>query len=526
MLKLDKVFKINPLYEADGYKLGHKLMLAPGTLREYWTWIPRSLKYMHPSIDKIMSAGQQLAVRYLHSNFKEFFFDQPIEVAEKFGRDMCKYLMMEYDSTHFRELHKLGYLPVKIKALPEGLFTPKGVPHMTGINTIDGYAWLGLYLETLISKISWRLPVVATIAHKFKENAVKWTQKTDPDNLWLTDYMCHDFHSRGGDPFTSIVAGLGHAFSNRGSDTLNVIPASRYYYDVPEDEVCINSVNASEHSVSCTKIFTVGERQMIIDWLKLFPKGILSIVADTFDHWKLIEFLREPEIKELILSREGKVVIRGDSGNPVDILCGKWYDPKIRSEMKPEDLGTVELLWDIFGGTMNAQGYRVLDSHIGTIYGDAINLERQIQIYERLAAKGFACTNTVLGIGSFSYVYMTRDQAGWAAKGAWFEVLEHCLETGDCILEINSEGDNVCKSGECMCPKKKGYEIYKDPITDDGTKKSLKGLCVVSGDKDDIRVRDQQTEEQEKHGMLVTIYEDGVFYNQVTLEEIRERLKI
>lgn len=160
----------------------------------------------------------------------------------------------------FEKLYDLGYLPLKVKALPEGLLTDGNIPHMTGINTHPDFAWLGLFLETMVSKLAWQLPTAGTIAHQFKKNAVEWVTKTNSKDLALVDFMCHDFHSRGGNPFTSIAVGLGHAMSNSGSDTLGVIPASRYYYDVPEDEVCVNSVNASEHSCSCTKIFAEAEK--------------------------------------------------------------------------------------------------------------------------------------------------------------------------------------------------------------------------------------------------------------------------
>jgi nicotinamide phosphoribosyltransferase len=296
MEKLNQTFKINPLYESDGYKVGHKAMLAEGTTKLYGTWIPRSLKYMPKGIEKIMSAGQQLVVRYLHSTFAENFFFSEFEryptctntkerkaKAMKFISDMSAYLGMEYDGKHFEDLWDLGYLPIRIKSLDEGVFTNPNIPHMTFVNTVDGYAWLTLFLETYISKLAWQMPTAATIAHKFRKNANEWVAKTDSDNMFLTDFMCHDFHSRGGNPFTSIAVGLGHSLSHLGSDTLNVIPASRYYYDEAEDSMPIFSVNASEHSVSTTKIFTVGEQQMIADWLKEFPTGILSIVSDTFD---------------------------------------------------------------------------------------------------------------------------------------------------------------------------------------------------------------------------------------------------
>ncbi len=619
MKKLEKVFRINPLYEADGYKIAHKNMLAPNTIREYWTFIPRSLKYMHPSITKIMSAGQQLVWRYIHSNFQELFFDQHIDVAEKFSKDMSEYLMMDYNADHFRELHKLGFLPIHIQALPEGTFTNPNIPHTAGINTVEGYAWLGLYLETLVSKLSWQLPTAATIAAKFKENALEWVLKTDKDNLWLADFMCHDFHSRGGNPFTSIAVGLAHAFSHKGSDTLNVIPASRYYYDVPENEVCINSVSASEHSVTCTGIFyyegllkagkleesiieyysfdapseggiafpdylAIAEWLNLRDWLKKFPQGILSVVSDTFDLWKLITFIL-PRLKSEILAREGKLVIRPDSGDPVNITCGiisdeikaetyeeflevcedilheeiseetphgeyggdisgdyKWQGKNYEVTYAPDwnrhdkqfyfidnwggdkttarevefnnsDKGVIELLWDIFGGTVNEQGFKVLDPHIGAIYGDSINLERQISMYSRLADKGFAATNIVLGIGSFTYVYITRDQAGYAAKGAWFEVEEPTFG------EYADQNLNTTKTS---------YNIFKDPITDDGTKKSLKGFQLVYLDEaGEYQVEGEVSEEKAFSGenLLKSIYIDGKFLNQVTLTQIREKLQ-
>jgi nicotinamide phosphoribosyltransferase len=379
--------------------------------------------------------------------------------------------------------------------------TNPNIPHMTFINTIDGYAWLTLYLETYISKLAWQMPVAATIANKFKENALKAALETDKNNVFLANFLNHDFHARGGNPFTSIAVGLGHALSNLGSDTLNVIPAARYYYDFDEDDTCIFSVNASEHSVSTTKIFTVGEQQMLADWMKDFPNGILSVVSDTFDLWKLItEYL--PNLKEEILARNGKLVIRPDSGDPVDIICG--INSKISSEYNgtrkenstPEQKGVIELLWDIFGGTINEQGYKVLDSHIGAIYGDSISLERQEAIYERLKAKGFATTNVVLGVGSYTYVMVTRDTAGFAAKGSWFEIDESGVKTT--------------------------YNIYKDPVTDDGMKISLRGFIKVDYDyKGEIVVQTECNAEEESQGLLQLIYKDGEFFNQTTLEEIR-----
>lgn len=490
------MFKFNSLYWTDGYKTAHKRMLADNTDYLYGTWIPRSLKHADKSITKVVSAGQQLTVRWLKDDWDENFFNSTKEDAMQFGKDMSEYLGMEYDDSHFIELHDLGYLPIRIKSLPEGIETDTNIPHMTFINTKKGFGWLTLYLETIISALSWKTTTSATIGLQYRRNAMEWVMKTDPSQAFLIDFMCHDFSARGLDPFSMVASGLGHAMSHRGSDTLAVIPAARYFYD--EKDVCINSVNASEHSVSTTKIFTVGEKQMLIDWLKEFPTGILSVVADTFDLWKLItEYLTDPEVKDLIMARDGKLVIRPDSGDPVKIICGMEFGDSYsgKSNQEYQEKGVIELLWDIFGGTTNEQGYKVLDSHIGAIYGDSINLERQVQIYSRLADKGFAATNIVLGVGSYTYQFNTRDTLGFAAKGAWFEA------------------------------NGKGYDIYKDPITDDGTKKSLKGKCCVIKNNEDYEVLTQCTEEQEFEGELRTIFEDGELYNQTTLTEIRKKLQ-
>lgn len=275
-------FKINSLYLSDGYKVGHKAMLAPGTTKLYGTWIPRSTKHAPKGITKIVSFGQQLVWKWLHDEFEENFFftkernkignikalpehQQLREKALQFIKDMCLYLGMEYDGKHFEELWDLGYLPIKVKALPEGIETGTNIPHMTFINTVDGFAWLTLYLETIVSSLAWKSSTAATIAKLYRRQAEEWVSKTDPKNLWLVDWMCHDFSARGLDPMSQYLIGLGHATSFKGSDTLPVIPAARYFYGVKDDEMPIGSVNASEHSCSCTKIFAEAEKYLQVE---------------------------------------------------------------------------------------------------------------------------------------------------------------------------------------------------------------------------------------------------------------------
>ena len=259
--------------------------------------------------------------------------------------------------------------------------------------------------------------------------------------------------------------------------------------------------------------------------MKQFPTGILSIVSDTWDLWKVItEYL--VTLKDEIMTRDGKIVIRPDSGNPVDIICGDNFHLDAPIHQKK---GVIELLWDLFGGTVNEQGYKVLDPHIGAIYGDAITLERAEQICERLEAKGFASTNVVLGIGSFTYQYNTRDTFGFAMKATYVEIKEVDQKASE---EQDREMSAI--GGPCGYPifKTVGREIFKDPITDGGGKKSAKGLLTVekqyggnfSNSKGDYVLYDQVSWEHENKGFLETIFMDGVFHNTITLGEIRANL--
>jgi nicotinamide phosphoribosyltransferase len=244
--------------------------------------------------------------------------------------------------------------------------------------------------------------------------------------------------------------------------------------------------------------------------LDTYPTGILSVVSDTWDLWKVCTE-HVVTLKEEIMARDGKLVIRPDSGNPVDILCGTLtpYDSSTGEDYhksyRVREKGVIELLWDVFGGTINEQGYKVLDPHIGAIYGDSITIDRADEICSRLEAKGFASTNVVLGIGSFTYQYNTRDTFGFAMKATYVEVNKPKFE-GD----FNPEG----------------REIFKDPITDDGTKKSATGLlCVTFNEEKEIYLVDKVDWEHEYEGLLQTIYIDGEFDNITTLTDIKSRLK-
>jgi nicotinamide phosphoribosyltransferase len=190
---------------------------------------------------------------------------------------------------------------------------------------------------------------------------------------------------------------------------------------------------------------------------EVYPTGIFSYVSDTWDFWNLVtETL--PKLKPEIMARAGKFVVRPDSSKktPVEVLCG---DPEAPMD-SPEYKGLVELLWEIFGGVINSKGFKQLDPHIGAIYGDSITLEYQAQILYQLRAKGFSSTNIVLGIGSYTYQFVTRDTHGFAFKATAMQL------------------DNV----DTWIP------IFKDPKTSSTPKKSAKGLLAVVQDAHDVRL--------------------------------------
>jgi nicotinamide phosphoribosyltransferase len=344
----------------------------------------------------------------------------------------------------------------------------------------------------MISSLLWKPLHSASLAYAYKQILVKHAMKTDADNLGFVDFQGHDFSFRGMQhPESAISSGLGFLTSFCGTDTIPCLQAAEYYYNSKDVGF---SVPASEHAVM-TAYGQEDEINAFRRLMKQYPAGILSVVSDSFDLWKVCtEFITE--LKDEILARDGKLVIRPDSGDPVDILCGidlSDADDTLTSVEEAVSKGVIELLWDVFGGTVNSQGYKVLDSHIGAIYGDSITLERAEDICVRLEAKGFASTNVVLGIGSYSMGYATRDSQGGAVKAT-----------------------HVVVNGESR-------DIFKDPITDDGVKKSAKGYLRVYQDVEGvIKLKDQCTYEEEGSGLLQSIYADGEFIQKTTIGDIRE----
>jgi len=223
--------------------------------------------------------------------------------------------------------------------------------------------------------------------------------------------------------------------------------------------------------------------------LDLYPSGILSVVSDTWDLWHVLTSIL-PQLKERIMARDGKIVIRPDSGDPVKIVCG---DPDAPAG-SPERKGVVAVLWELFGGATTSTGHRLLDSHIGCIYGDSISYERASAILAGLDENGYASANVVFGVGSYTYQYVTRDTYNFAMKATWVQI----------------DG--------------KGIDIFKAPATDDGVKNSAKGrLAVMSDDCGRLSLVNQATVEQETESQLRPVWRNGKFLAFDSFDVIRDR---
>ena len=479
----------------DGYKLDHRRQYVPGTEFVYSNWTPRSSRI--EGINEVVFFGLQYFLeKYLVEEFHSFFAADVEEVVERYTRRVNGYLgPNEIGDKHIRDLHSVGYLPLRFKALPEGTSVPLRVPMLTVENTDPRFGWLVNYLETLMSCVLWMPMTTATLAKRFRGLLEDYAVKTGSP-VEFVDWQGHDFSFRGMAGLeAAVISGMGHLTQFTGTDTIPAIDAIEEFY-LPNDENHFigGSVAATEHSVMCAG-GEDDEQATYERLLDLYPYGILSVVSDTWDLWKVLTET-VPNLKDKILARDGKLVIRPDSGDPADILCG---DPRENINRAKAE-GVVETLWRVFGGTITETGHKLLDSHIGVIYGDAINYERAQDILSRLEAKGFASANVVFGCGSFGYQYQTRDTFGFAMKATW--------------VQINGNG----------------MSIFKAPVTDGGSKKSLKGRIAVAADINDGRlfalddtlanVRDSIVESGKDQ--LQTVWEDGKFVRTQGFDEIRE----
>lgn len=530
----------------DSYKLGHADQYTPGTEFIFSNFTARNGKYLNLpekwNENKVVQYGISATLKEMLAIWGASFFTRPLEEV------LAKYLLrvpafngktpQEINIDRLTALHKLGYLPIRVKAIKEGSRVNIGIPLFTIINTHPDFAWVTNSLETHLSNESWKTISIATIAYCYRQILTDYAEKTSAP-MDFVPWQGHCFADRGMSGMMDAAKGCSaHSTSFLGSDSVSAFDYLEFFYKGNETFLG-GSVNATEHSVMCldgeNKEFETIKR--IIS--EVHDTGVVSFVADSWDFWQVItDFM--PRLKDTIMSRKfdaiglSKVVVRPDSGDPADIICGKvktiksldyagmidmFGPPPYEGDMlveyqgkyytlypdeephfeafdpTPQEKGAIACLYDTFGGTLTDNGFKMLCNRVGLIYGDSITLTRAEDILSRLMNKGFASSNVVLGIGSYTYQYLTRDSAGMAMKATYGVV------------------NGV------------GREMVKNPKTDSGIKKSSKGLpCVTRDEKGDYHLQDQANWEHEGQGELQLILEDGVLYNETSITEIREEL--
>lgn len=459
------------IWDCDAYKLGHMSQYPDDTEFVYSVLQLRS--------DRYFSETPIVGLQYL---IKEYLM-QPInkdDIASLIAETKMMGVYHPETESKLLALADLGHLPLEIKALPEGSVV--GMPNAvcTIQNTVAGFHWVVGFVETLLLKW-WSALATGACSLKYRRITDKYFAETS-DNAFLAPFAVHDFGSRGCMcPESASFTGMAHALNFDGSDTIVATPLIRKYYSAEGMVIC--SVPASEHSVMCS-YGREDEIKAFEHMLHTYPTGIVSIVSDTYNWYNVMDNMVY-DLKEKILARDGKTVFRPDSGNPYDIICGEMPIKGLSMEYGAKQIGGIRALDKAFGHTVNSKGYKVLDSHVGLIYGDGMYIERYEKTMETLKELGYSAENLVIGVGGILRNH-TRDTLGGAFKAT------------------------------CVCRNGVWTPIMKDPITDQG-KKSYKGFVSVI--KEDGQYK--TVEGGHPQDLLQTVFKDGQLVKDFTWQEVK-----
>ena len=480
---------------SDTYKHTHPHMY-PRNLTKLVSYLtPR--KNMSPAYPNMVFNGLQPFLKeYLVDGFNEQFFNKSlIEVEHAYKYYMETQIGVENTEwVKIAALHKLGYLPLEIRALPEGSVVNMGIPIVEMTNTHPDFAWIVQWVECILQAELWAPCAYATIGKAYFDLAKEYYDKTAVD---ADPHMAMaDFGMRGMSCVEdSIRASASWLLSFNKTSTIPALPYIDRYYnaDCAGNGIGRGAVS-TEHSVMAANYAIDGDEITFVKRLltELYPNNSFSMVSDTYDYWNMVENII-PACKNEIMSHNGKLLIRPDSGDIVQI-----------------SIRTIQLLWNTFGGTVNAKGFKVLDPHIGLIYGDGCTLNRVRKIYEELEKLGFAANNIVFGVGAFCFhalfdendnmTVITRDTFGMAMKATYGEF------------------------------GNKKLFIYKDPKTDhDNLKKSHKGCCRVIRVEEPLAQRYECIDQYyglvgEELTQLKTVFKDGQITNFQNFMDIRRRM--
>lgn len=467
----------NIILLADAYKYSHHKLYYPGTSKIYSYLESRGGKF-----DNTVFYGLQYFLKtYLEGiTFTKEDIDEAEEVlnatfgrTDIFDRSKFEYILEKYN----------GKLPVRIKAVPEGVSVPVSNALMTIESTDENCFWLTNFLETLLMQV-WYPCTVATISREVKKVVTQYYRETaTPGSEAGIDFVLNDFGFRGVSSVES--AGLGgsaHLLNFNGSDTIMGSMYAKRYYNT--DKVYGMSIPATEHSI-CTLLGKEGELDIFKHILETVPTGLVACVSDSYDIFKACKEYWGEELKEKILNREGVLVVRPDSGDPVRTL-----------------LTIFEILFEKFGYTTNDKGYRVLPPQIKVIQGDGVNYDAIKEMYVALKEAKISAENLALGMGGALLQKLDRDTQKFALKCSYAVV-----------------------DGKDVDVQKSPTEMDKDGNITPSFKKSKAGRLKLVKTSEGYKTM-RQEEQPELKDELVTVFENGEIIKEYTFEEIKENAKL
>lgn len=363
-----------------------------------------------------------------------------------------------------------GKLPVEIKSVAEGTSVPNGNVLMTVVNTDPRCAALTNHLETILCQL-WYTCNVATLSRMTKQMMSKYLKRTSDNHDTHLPFMLHDFGFRGASSWDSSgIGGAAHLINFLGTDTLPALEVLKAFYDCSNETLGL-SISATEHSVM-TALGREGEMDQIQRFLDTNPTGPISCVLDSYDYYNAVRMIGT-RFKDQILARDGKFVLRPDSGNPVETV-----------------LKTLTILEQFFDVTINSKGYKCLPPKVGIIWGDGVGYDAIQDILEAMTQRGWSVCNIVFGMGGGLLQRHDRDTQRFAFKAS-----------------------AICINGEW-------YDVFKDPKN--GQKRSKKGRLALYrlGAEYSTRLVG------EPGNQLKTIFKNGQVVKTYSLKEVRENAAI
>lgn len=457
----------NFLLNSDTYKVSQYLQYPPNTTKIFSYIESRGGKY-----DNVVFFGLQAYLKeYLSKPITQAMIDEADSFISKhvgpniFNREGWEYIL----NTHN------GYLPLVVRAVPEGTVVPNKNILVAVENTDPKCFWLTSYIETSLLRAVWYPSTVATFSKTCKDIIKKYMVATS-DNLDLLNFKLVDFGARGVSSFESAgLGGAAHLVNFAVTDTMTGILTAQKYYNT--DDMVGFSIPAMEHS-TVTSWGREHEVDSYRNMLKQFakPNSIVACVSDSYDIFNAVENLWGKELKEEVIESGATVVIRPDSGEPAEVV---WK--------------LAHLLADAFGYTYNSKGYKVLN-HVRIIQGDGINEIVIEEILAKLRGSMFSADNITFGCGGKLLQACDRDTLKWAMKCSAAEV-----------------------DGQWR-------DVFKQPITDQG-KTSKKGRITLYRNKNTgeyLTAREAHGIHPELEDALVTVFVNGDIVKEYSFNEVRE----